>query len=73
MTKYIPAGTGFHVGVNFARAVTDTPVRVTDQRSNLAFGFIPAKPDSPLGFMRGGVLQHDIYIHINARLLRDKE
>jgi hypothetical protein len=71
MRAIIPAGTGFHVGVDFARATRDTLLDVAEQRGPLTFGFIPADPNSALGFMRRGNLQGAVYVHVDTRLLRE--
>ena len=68
---YIPKGTGFNVGVNFARATDDIPLQVQEFRGPLVFGFIPADPNSPLGFLRRGQLQEAVYVHLSRDLIRD--
>lgn len=67
-TRVIPAGTGFNVGVNFARARTDT-VLVVDPDAyalpGVIVGHIEGDPASPLGFMRAARVR----VHIAARHL----
>jgi hypothetical protein len=71
MLRIIPAGTGFNVGVNFARAKRDILLTVAEERFPLTFGFIPAQPDSPLSFLQRGNMQEAIYVHVDSRLLRE--
>jgi hypothetical protein len=72
MTRYIiPAGTGFHVDVNFARATADTELSdVRDIGRGNVRGTIPANPDSSLSFMRHGPRVH---VWLPRRLLRIEE
>ncbi len=52
MTLCIKEGYGFNVGLDFARAVRDTPIDVDYKRAGYVYGYIAGNPTSSLGFMR---------------------
>ena len=58
MKTYIKQGWGFDVGQNFARAVIDTPIELSEKEHSgsprFAIGYIAAIPSSTLGFLRIG-------------------
>lgn len=67
----IPAGTGFNVDVNFARAVTDMELHdVQDIGRGNVEGWIPADPSSRLAFLRG---PSRVRVWLPARLLRSAD
>ena len=65
---YIPAGTGFDVGANFARARTDTPITLEPReyaKPGYVIGYIAGDKASALGFMRADRVR----VHVQVRLL----
>ncbi len=53
---FIRKGWGFGVSQDFARTTKDTPIEISDEYAKPGFviGYIPADPQSTLGFLRFG-------------------
>lgn len=74
MRYIIPAGVGFNVNVDFARAPRDCElIEPQDIGRGLLRGYVEAWPESPLGFMRRGNSRGLVSVTVQRRLLREGE
>ena len=65
--QYILKGYGFHVGNDFARARTDTPIELAPKeyaKPGHVIGYICGDAASPLGFMRS--LRVRVHVQVSA-------
>lgn len=68
-THTLKSGFGFDVGQDFARATADTPARLAPQeyaKAGRVIAYIPANPNSSLGFLKYGDRNGEIRIHALA-------